>query len=669
MQKPEAMAILGIASGASAKDVEEAYLKRSRALRWRHQTAATATVRLRCERDLWKVEQARRCLLPLAQSTAGKPDEGSSPVLPTDHKGSEPGEVISSISRQWRAGAIFAGRFELQFQLDRGGPGVVWLALEHGPERPVDLRFLPDRVNHDPVALRELKEETGRSSKLDHPSIARVYDLVEEGGSVAIATEYVEGWTLSQLRLARPNQIFEVDDLKRWIGDLCNALEYVHQKAGLLHGELSPVNLMMNVDGRLKVTNFSVMRRITDLAFVSGSVRGMGGMLTYRSPQQVLGERPAPTDDIYAVGATLYELLTGRAPFGAETVLAQVIEKVPPSMVVRRSELGVKGDPIPDQWEKAIADCLAKNPAQRPQSPLEVLRRVGLAPALPSEAKPPASTAAVSVSPGPDTAKNGRTGRRRRPLTMAIIATSALVLIPLSLYVRRIIDRHPPVTPTKPAASSTAPDAHLAVEVSPGKTTPNAETSPTQFGQTTLGDTPEINSRPSVTPSETPSNESEAVSRAEPVAKGQMEATRAEVLKRLEALPGANPREKEQLIERMQSARFMERLSVLRFPVGQTALHGATLNALLNSFNDPQLRARLSNPTLILVLAGYADVGGDANTNMRVSQERAENVSKILTQRLKLLNIVKAVGMGGTAILDSQRPDQNRAVEIWVVEP
>ena len=141
------------------------------------------------------------------------------------------------------------------------------------------------------------------------------------------------------------------------------------------------------------------------------------------------------------------------------------------------------------------------------------------------------------------------------------------------------------------------------------------------------------------------------------------------MIKRINALPGASADKKTALIEKMHKARSMERLTVIRFDRGQTALRRAGSDELIKAFNTPQVRDKLSDPTAILVVAGYADPGGSADQNLRFSVKRAENVSKILSGQLGLSNAIQTIGMGGTQLLDNANPDQNRAVEVWVVVP
>ena len=134
-------------------------------------------------------------------------------------------------------------------------------------------------------------------------------------------------------------------------------------------------------------------------------------------------------------------------------------------------------------------------------------------------------------------------------------------------------------------------------------------------------------------------------------------------------MPGVTAAKKANLIEKMNKARSMERLVVIPFENRRSTLRRSAADELVKSFTTPEMRDKLSDPTIVLVVAGYADAGGRVDANLRISQARAENVSRILKEQARLFNAMQTIGMGGTELLDSNRPEQNRAVEIWVVVP
>ncbi|MEO5856721.1 MAG: serine/threonine-protein kinase [Chthoniobacterales bacterium] len=268
-------------------------------------------------------------------------------------------------------------RFTLQKVLGRGGMGVVWLARDDRLDRLVALKLVPEEVCFDPSAQEELKRETRKSLLLTHPNIVRIFDFVEDEQGAAISMEYVDGSPLSALRVQKRAKCFAVSELAPWVTSLCDALAYAHDSARIIHRDLKPANLMVNSRMELKVADFGIACTLRDsMSYVS--VRESSGTLYYMSPQQLLGEDPAATDDIYAVGATLYELLSGKPPFFGGAVAAQVREVTPPWVAERREKLGIAGEAVPKNWEEAIAACLSKNPADRPQSPVDLARRLGL---------------------------------------------------------------------------------------------------------------------------------------------------------------------------------------------------------------------------------------------------------------------------------------------------
>jgi formylglycine-generating enzyme required for sulfatase activity len=299
---------------------------------------------------------------------------------------------------------VFHTRYRLTAEIGRGGMGVVWRAHDLKLNRPVALKFLPELVVRDREAMADLAAETRRCLELTHPHIVRVYDLVEEPGQAAISMEYVDGPSLADRKLGQPDRCFNPEEIAPWVGQLCSALDYAHAKARIVHRDLKPLNLLVNSEGDLKIVDFGIARRLREShTRVTGREgRTTAASLAYAGPQQLLGAAPVVTDDIYSLGATLYELLTSKPPFYEGNLSLQVREVVPPRMAERRAALGIQGrGEIPAEWEATIAACLAKEASARPQSAGEVAARLGIARpgtsfgAMPGEpAVPPAGRAA-----------------------------------------------------------------------------------------------------------------------------------------------------------------------------------------------------------------------------------------------------------------------------------
>ena len=285
---------------------------------------------------------------------------------------------LGSTLKGFIAGQKVLGRYTLQRILGRGGMGVVWLARDEELEREVAIKFLPEVVASDREAVKELKRETRRSLELTHPHIIRIYDFLQDARTAAISMEYIAGDTLSARKSDGERGCFEPDEIAAWVGQLCSALDYAHGVAQIVHRDLKPANLMVDARGHLRIADFGIASSISESVSRVSRQAGTSGTPVYMSPQQMMGEKPAVSDDIYALGATLFDLLTGKPPFYSGNILMQVQGKVPPTLAARRTELGRAGAPIPAAWESTIAACLAKDPADRPRSAGEVAERLGL---------------------------------------------------------------------------------------------------------------------------------------------------------------------------------------------------------------------------------------------------------------------------------------------------
>ena len=289
-------------------------------------------------------------------------------------------------------GRTVFGRYTLEAVAGRGGMGMVWRAHDGELGETVALKILPEVVAHDAGAVDELREETRRARRLRHPNIVSVFDFVRDGTLAAFSMEYVDGATLASQRVEQPGKVFTPEKLAPLVAELCAALDYAHTQAMVVHRDLKPANLLVNRAGQLKVADFGIARSLADThTRLTGRTAGTSGTLPYMSPQQLMGADPTAADDIYALGATLHELLTGKPPFHTGDVTLQIREVAPPPVNARLAALGLPG--VPPAWERTIQACLAKDPKDRPASAGEVAARLGLA--TPAASAPPPVAAAL----------------------------------------------------------------------------------------------------------------------------------------------------------------------------------------------------------------------------------------------------------------------------------
>jgi serine/threonine protein kinase/Flp pilus assembly protein TadD len=289
------------------------------------------------------------------------------------------GDVAEATSHEFASGQRVFGRYTLVKVLGRGGMGIVWLARDEELERDVALKFLPDLMIRDHAVFDQLRRETKRCLELTHPHIVRIHDFIHDERSGCISMEYIDGETLSNMRAEKEQKVFEPDEIASWTRQLCDALDYAHNRAKVIHCDLKPANLMVNQRGDLKVSDFGIARGLGDSGSRLTVEQGRSGTLVYMSPQQLNGERCTHLDDIYSLGASIYELLTSKPPFYSGNIDRQICERVAPSMTERRKELDIEPALVPQVWEDTVAACLEKDPSQRPQSAAEVAQRLQLA--------------------------------------------------------------------------------------------------------------------------------------------------------------------------------------------------------------------------------------------------------------------------------------------------
>jgi uncharacterized delta-60 repeat protein len=264
------------------------------------------------------------------------------------------------------------GRYLLKRLVGRGDFSEVWLARDVKNARDLALKFLPRVFLQDKNLLEHFQQEINRNKLLAHPHIIPASELVLDYDTVAIAMEFVDGWSLASMKVDKLTHCYSVAEITPHIRELCEALGYAHREFGVVHGDLKPSNLLVSAREGIKVTDFGFATLLRSEASKRGIAKSGNGGMGFLSPQQVMGEPPSKLDDIYSLGATIYDLLTGTAPFYKGEVIAQICSLKPAPMMQRLAELGVQSDPVPPVWEITVAACLAKKPGDRPQSVEEV---------------------------------------------------------------------------------------------------------------------------------------------------------------------------------------------------------------------------------------------------------------------------------------------------------
>jgi beta-lactam-binding protein with PASTA domain/tRNA A-37 threonylcarbamoyl transferase component Bud32 len=272
------------------------------------------------------------------------------------------------------AETLVAGRYRLLGRLGSGGMADVWCAEDTMLDRRVALKFLHDRFAQDEQFVERFRREASAAAGLQHPNVVGVFDRGTYDGSHYIAMEYVEGASLNDL-IERGLSVGEAVEIVRQV--LAGA-RYAHA-SGIVHRDLKPQNVLVDAEGRARVTDFGIARAGVSEITQTGSVLGTA---QYLSPEQAQGLPVTAASDIYSIGVLLYEALTGRVPFEAESpvtvALKQVSERPRPP-----SELNPA---VSRALDAVVLKALAKDPANRFASAEEFLAALDAAEADPSGA-------------------------------------------------------------------------------------------------------------------------------------------------------------------------------------------------------------------------------------------------------------------------------------------
>jgi eukaryotic-like serine/threonine-protein kinase len=254
-------------------------------------------------------------------------------------------------------GIVLNNRYQLLERLGHGGMSDVFRARDLMLERSVAIKLLHEKDSQDESFQQRFRQEARAAANLSHPNIVTVHDFGLDQGKLFIVMEYVPGKDLKTLLRQRGRYPYE--EAIPLIVQACAGIGYAH-RAGLVHCDIKPHNMIVTPDGRLKVTDFGIARALSTI-LPDERADVVWGSPQYFSPEQAVGEAPSPASDVYSLGVVMYEVLTGALPFTAPTSEELAL-------------LHLQADPIPlheyvpdipSALEEIVMKVLSKEPSAR----------------------------------------------------------------------------------------------------------------------------------------------------------------------------------------------------------------------------------------------------------------------------------------------------------------
>jgi len=309
-------------------------------------------------------------------------------------------------------GQIVAGRYRIVALAGRGGMGEVYRAEDLTLSQVVAIKFLPEALTQDPSALARFHAEVRIARQIAHPNVCRVFDIGDAQGTPFLTMEYVDGEDLASAvrRFGKLSQDKAVEIARQ----ICAGLAAAHDR-GVIHRDLKPANIMLDGAGKIRITDFG----LASVAAVLQGAEVRAGTPAYMAPEQLAGREVTHRSDIYSVGLILYEVVTGKRAFEAQT-LAELVKLREAGTLTSPSTLVRDLDPL---VERLILRCLDNDPGRRPESALQ------LAAALPG-GDPLAAALAAGETPSPEmVAAAGTTEGIRPRLGLVLLATVLIGLV------------------------------------------------------------------------------------------------------------------------------------------------------------------------------------------------------------------------------------------------
>ncbi len=263
------------------------------------------------------------------------------------------------MSDSW-IGKTLKERYQIEELLGQGGMSAVYRATDPNLRRVVAVKIIHPHLSRSPDFMRRFEEEAAAVARMRHSNIIQVYDFDHDNNTYYIVFEYIPGETLQAWleRLNSSNRLLPIADAIRIAASIAEALEFAHQQ-GLIHRDVKPANVIVNVKGEPILMDFGIAKIVGGTQHTAtGAVIGTA---RYMSPEQIKGERVDARTDLYSLGITLFEMLSGRPPFESDSVMTMMMMHVQdpvPNPLELRSDL-------PAAVIEVIYRALAKEPAER----------------------------------------------------------------------------------------------------------------------------------------------------------------------------------------------------------------------------------------------------------------------------------------------------------------